>query len=64
MVRRQLRHALTDEPCPIILVDETRAPLTPVVTGTADIIAECAGFDHAMIAELLQACCGTPPATV
>ncbi|SIR21260.1 ATPase family associated with various cellular activities (AAA) [Rhizobium sp. RU20A] len=61
MVRRHLRQALTDEPCPIILVDETRAPLTPVVTATADMIAECPGFDHAMIAELLQACCGTPP---
>lgn len=60
-LRRRLRHALTDEPGPIILVDETRFALTPVVTETADIVFECGGFDRAMIAELLQACDGTPP---
>ncbi|MDH4442663.1 MAG: ATP-binding protein [Rhizobium sp.] len=60
-LRRRLRHALTEEPGPIILVDETRFALTPVVTETADIVFECSGFDRAMIAELLQACDGTPP---
>ncbi|MGQ3076582.1 MULTISPECIES: AAA family ATPase [Rhizobium/Agrobacterium group] len=60
-LRRRLRHALTDEPGPIILVDETRLALTPVVTKTADIVLECDGFDHVMIAELLQACDGMPP---
>ncbi|MDR7028990.1 ATP-binding protein [Rhizobium rosettiformans] len=60
-LRRRLRHALTDEPGPVILVDETRFALTPVVTETADIVFECGGFDRAMIAELMQACDGTPP---
>lgn len=60
-LRRRLRNALTDEPGPVILVDETRLALTPVVTKTADIVLECDGFDHVMIAEILQACDGTPP---
>ncbi|MCQ4634909.1 ATP-binding protein [Shinella sp. CPCC 100929] len=60
IVRRQLRHALS-EPAPIVLVDETVGALTPVVTETADYVLECTGFDRAMIAELLHVCAGTPP---
>ncbi len=60
-LRRRLRNALTDEPGLVILVDETHLALTPVVTKTADIVLECDGFDRVMIAELLQACDGTPP---
>jgi len=61
IVRRQFRQALIEEPVPIILVDETRSALTPVVTETADLVLECTGFDRPMIAELLLICTGIAP---
>ena len=61
VLRRKLRHALTNEPAPVILIDETVPALTPVVTETADYVFECAGFDCAMIAELLHLCVGIAP---
>jgi len=60
-IRKQFRQALLDEPAPILLADETRSALTPVVTETADLVIECGGIDHEMIAELLHVCCGIPP---
>jgi len=60
-LRRQLRQTLLDEPAPILLVDETRFALTPVVTETADLVLECMGIDRAMVAELLHVCAGIPP---
>ena len=60
-IRKQFRQALLDEPAPILLADETRSALTPVVTETADLVLECGGIDHEMIAEMLHVCCGIPP---
>ena len=60
-IRKQFRQALLDEPAPILLADETRSALTPIVTETADLVLECGGIDHEMIAELLHVCCGIPP---
>ncbi|MGX5721441.1 ATP-binding protein [Shinella zoogloeoides] len=60
-IRKQFRQALLDDPAPILLADETRSALTPVVTETADLVLECGGIDYEMLAELLHVCCGTPP---
>lgn len=60
-IRQYLRQTLLNEPAPILLADETRFALTPIVTETADLVLECGGIDHEMIAELLHVCCGIPP---
>ncbi|MCK8781893.1 ATP-binding protein [Rhizobium sp. NTR19] len=61
IVRGRLRHAMTDEPAPVLVVDETRRALTPVLTETADLVVECTGFDGPMVADLLHICVGVPP---
>lgn len=61
LLRRKLRHALTNEPAPVLLIDETVPALTPVVAKTADHVFECEGLDCAMIAELLHLCVGVAP---
>jgi ATPases of the AAA+ class len=60
-VRGRLRYAMTDEPSPILVIDETRDALTPVMTETADLVVECTGFDRPMLADLLHICAGVPP---
>jgi len=60
-VRRQLRQAILSEPAPIVVADETPLALTPVVTETVDLVAECGGLDRDMVAEVLRICAGAPP---
>lgn len=60
-LRRNLSKALLNEPMPVVVVDETGGGVTPQIGNTADLVLECAGFDHELLAELLQVCCGMPP---
>ncbi|MDP2778839.1 ATP-binding protein [Devosia sp.] len=59
-LRRQLSNALLGEAVPVVIADETSAVVRPHFSAAADIVFECAGFDQALIADLLKICCGVP----
>jgi DNA polymerase III delta prime subunit len=60
---RALSRSLADalERTPLIVADETKEPLAPFVSVTPDLVLECDGLDHGLIAELLHVCCGIEP---
>jgi len=64
-VERSLSKSLVDvlleRSAPVVLADETEIALPPLVSMTADLVLETAGFDHEMLAELLHICCGIAP---
>ncbi|KZS56949.1 ATP-binding protein [Rhizobium anhuiense] len=58
---RFLVDVLLERSAPVVLADETKTALAPFVSMTADLVLECRGLDHELIAELLQTCCGIAP---
>lgn len=58
---RFLVDVLLERSAPVVLADETKTALPPFVSMTADLMLECRGLDHELIAELLQTCCGIAP---
>lgn len=60
-LRRQLSNALLGEAVPVVIADETSAVVRPHFSAAADIVFECAGFDQALIADLLKICSGIQP---
>lgn len=58
---RFLVDVLLERSAPVVLADETKAALPPFVSMTPDLVLECGGLDHELIAELLQTCCGIAP---
>lgn len=58
---RFLVDVLLERSAPVVLADETKTALPPFVSMTADLVLECRGLDHELIAELLQMCCGIAP---
>ncbi|WP_144578059.1 ATP-binding protein [Agrobacterium sp. DE0009] len=58
---RFLVDVLLERSAPVVLADETKTALPPFVSMTADLVLECRGLDHELIAELLQTCCGIAP---
>lgn len=57
---RSLSKAILDEAAPLVIVDETPAPVRPEITAATAIVLKCAGIDQSLIADLLHACLGTP----
>lgn len=60
-LRRNIGKTLLGDHMPMVIVDETGGVVTPQIKDTADLVLECAGFDHKLLAELLRICCGMPP---
>lgn len=59
---RALSDAINSEPPPpILLVDQTNHDLPDIIMHAADLVLEADGLDHALLAELLQICCGIAP---
>jgi len=58
---RFLADVLLERSVPVVIADETKTALAPFVSLTPDLILECDGLDHELIAELLQICCGIAP---
>lgn len=58
---RFLVDVLLERSAPVVLADETKTALPPFVSMTPDLLFECGGLDHELMAELLQICCGIPP---
>ncbi|TAU07811.1 AAA family ATPase [Rhizobium ruizarguesonis] len=58
---RFLSDVLLDRSVPVIVADETKTALAPFVSMTPDLVLECNGLDHELMAELLQVCCGIAP---
>jgi hypothetical protein len=58
---RFLVDVLLERSAPVVLADETKTALPPFVSMTADVVLECRGLDHELMAELLQTCCGIAP---
>lgn len=58
---RFLVDVLLERSASVVLADETKTALPPFVSMTADLVLECRGLDHELIAELLQTCCGIAP---
>lgn len=58
---RFLVDVLLERSAPVILADETKTTLPPFVSMTPDLVLETGGLDHALMAELLQICCGIAP---
>lgn len=59
-LRRQLSNVLLGDAVPLLIADETASAVRPQIRAAADVIFECGGIDNALIAELLQICCGIP----
>jgi len=60
-LKRQLSDVLLGDAVPLLIADETSASVRPHIAAAADIVFECAGIDPALLAELLQVCCGLEP---
>jgi len=60
-LKRQLSDVLLGNAVPLLIADETSASVRPQIAAAADIVFECAGIDPALLAELLQVCCGLQP---
>lgn len=58
---RFLVDVLLERSAPVVLADETKTALAPFVSMTPDLVLECGGLDHELMAELLQICCGIAP---
>lgn len=58
---RFLVDVLLERSAPVVLADETKTALPPFVSMTPDLLLECGGLDHELIAELLQTCCCIAP---
>lgn len=59
---RALSDAINSEPpTPILLVGQTHQDRPEIIMHAADIVLEADGLDHALLAELLQICCGIAP---
>lgn len=58
---RFLVDVLLERSAPVVLADETKTALPPIVSMTPDLALECRGLDHELIAELMQTCCGIAP---
>lgn len=60
-LRRQLSDVLLGDAVPLLIADETSEGVRPQIAAAADIVFECAGIDHTLVAELLNVCCNIPP---
>ncbi|MBK5568287.1 ATP-binding protein [Ensifer sp. SSB1] len=58
---RFLADVLLERTVPVIVADETKGRLPPFVSMTPDLVLECDGLDHELLAELLHVCCGIAP---
>ncbi|WEX89030.1 ATP-binding protein [Sinorhizobium garamanticum] len=58
---RFLVDVLLERSAPVVLADETKTALPPFVSMTPDLLLECGGLDHELMAELLQMCCDIAP---
>lgn len=61
VLSRHLGDALLDRTSPVIVVDETSIAPPPSLAMTADVVFECAGLDHTLLAELLHIILGIAP---
>jgi cell division protease FtsH len=61
VLSQHLGDALLDRAIPIIVVDETSIAPSPSLALTADIVFECGGLDHTLLAELLHITLGIAP---
>ncbi len=62
VLAKHLGDALLDRTSPVIVVDETSVAPPPSLAMTADVVFECAGLDHPLLAELLHITLGFAPA--
>jgi hypothetical protein len=60
-LKRQLSDVLLGDAVPLLIADETSASVRPQIAAAADIVFEYAGIDPALLADLLQVCCGLEP---
>lgn len=58
---QHLADALLDRSTPVIVVDETSVAPSPSLALTVDVVFECQGLDHALLAELLHITLGIAP---
>jgi hypothetical protein len=58
---QHLADALLDRSTPVIVVDETSVAPSPSLALTVDIVFECQGLDHTLLAELLHITLGIAP---
>lgn len=58
---RFLADVLLERTVPVIVADETKGRLAPFISMTPDLVLECDGLDHELLAELLHVCCGIAP---
>ncbi len=61
VLSKHLGDALLDRTSPVIVVDETSGAPPPSLAMTADVVFECAGLDHSLLAELLHVTLGIAP---
>lgn len=61
VLAKHLNDVLLQQRHPVVAVDETPLAPSPYVSMTADIVFECTGLDHELLAELLLICCGIAP---
>ncbi|WP_426129719.1 AAA family ATPase [Pararhizobium sp. PWRC1-1] len=61
VLSQHLGDALLDRAIPVIVVDETSIAPSPSLALTADIVFECGGLDHTLLAELLHLTLGIAP---
>lgn len=61
LLSKHLGDALLDRFVPVIVVDETSVAPPPSLALTADIVFECQGLDHTLLAELLHITLGIAP---
>lgn len=61
VLAKHLADSLLDRTFPIVVVDETSIAPPPSLAMTADVVLECAGLDHPLLAELLHITLGIAP---
>jgi hypothetical protein len=61
VLAKHLGDALLDRTSPVIVADETSGAPPPSLAMTADVVFECAGLDHPLLAELLHITLGIAP---
>ncbi|MCY0154989.1 AAA family ATPase [Hoeflea alexandrii] len=57
---RYLSAAILGDAAPLVIIDETSAPVRPEITAVADIVLNCEGIDQRLVADLLHVCLGIP----
>lgn len=61
VLAHHLSEALNDQSASVVVVDETPLAPPPALSMTADVVFECEGLDHLLIAELLHLTLGIAP---